>query len=73
MSQAASPETRPCPECGGQREAFPGIAPEIVARSAEASKSWEAATKKRTTYLTVRCTNCGYVAFFMKDTPPTQK
>jgi hypothetical protein len=71
MSQAASPETRPCPECGGQREVIQDTGPEFVVFSAEASQRWERMKKQRPyTILTLRCTNCGYMAFFML---PTQK
>ncbi len=70
MSQPFSPETRPCPECGGRREAHPHIAPEIIAYSSDAAKTWDAANKVgASTYLLVRCTNCGYLAFFQKETP----
>jgi hypothetical protein len=74
MRQAASPETRPCPECGGQRESIPDTGPEYVVYSTEASKRWESMKKQRPyTALMLRCTNCGYVAFFMKDISPKQK
>ncbi|HLW03881.1 MAG TPA: hypothetical protein VKT82_34860 [Ktedonobacterales bacterium] len=68
MSQPFSPETRPCPECGGQREAIQDIGPEIVAYSTEAARFWNA-RQKIADYLLGRCTQCGYMAFFQKVTP----
>ena len=71
MAQPFSPETRPCPECGGQRQVYQNIAPEIVAFSGEAAKNW-GVTRKSIDYTMVRCTNCGYTAFFFKEAPKRQ-
>jgi hypothetical protein len=58
-----SPETSPCPECGGPRVAHHDIGPEIVAFSATAAKNWER-TRKEGKFKLIRCTSCGYSAFF---------
>lgn len=72
MQQAPLPGIRPCPECGGQRELLRdiGIA-EIIAYSSEGARAWDAKRNGGNfTHYMLRCTRCGYIAFFMADTPP---
>ena len=70
-TQSDSPETRPCPECGGPRVAH-DVRPEIVALSTAAARGWEK-MRREGEFKLVRCTNCGYSAFFyVKREPMTQ-
>jgi rubredoxin len=68
MYQPPSAEIRPCPECGGKRESFQDISPESAAHSFEGSQAWGAMKKgKKFSHLALRCTQCGYLAFFMRE------
>jgi DNA-directed RNA polymerase subunit RPC12/RpoP len=69
VSQFASPSERPCPECGGRRELWQDIGPDIDCFSGQAAAEWKRMEKINHRYLTLRCTNCGHLAFLIPQVP----
>jgi rubredoxin len=63
------PETKPCPECGGPRIVHENISPDIDPGSTAAARDWQKLGKEGKFKL-VRCTICGYSAFFYMKREP---